>query len=287
MIAPKREQTTAAVAAHYDELDLFYREIWGEHVHHGYWVTGDETVQQAVEALIELLAARLKLTAGQAVCDIGCGYGATARYLAEQFAVSVTGFSVSAAQVAQARLIVPAAGTVAFETRDWLANGQADQKFDRAYAVESSEHMPDKQLFFDEAYRVLRPDGALVVCAWLAADRPKPWQVRHLLEPICREGRLPGMGDEADYRAMGAQAGFEVEGVEDISANVSRTWEICARRLLRMAITKPRYLRFLVDRRETNRVFALTLFRLMLAYRTQAMRYCLLTYRKPHARNMR
>jgi tocopherol O-methyltransferase len=147
--------------------------------------------------------------------------------------------------------------------------------------------MPDKQLFFDEAYRVLRPDGALVVCAWLAADRPKPWQVRHLLEPICREGRLPGMGDEADYRAMGAQAGFEVEGVEDISANVSRTWEICARRLLRMAITKPRYLRFLVDRRETNRVFALTLFRLMLAYRTQAMRYCLLTYRKPHARNMR
>jgi tocopherol O-methyltransferase len=287
VIAPKREQTTAAVAAHYDELDLFYREIWGEHVHHGYWVTGDETVQQAVEALIELLAARLKLTAGQAVCDIGCGYGATARYLAEQFAVSVTGFSVSAAQVAQARLIVPAAGTVAFETRDWLANGQADQKFDRAYAVESSEHMPDKQLFFDEAYRVLRPDGALVVCAWLAADRPKPWQVRHLLEPICREGRLPGMGDEADYRAMGAQAGFEVEGVEDISANVSRTWEICARRLLRMAITKPRYLRFLVDRRETNRVFALTLFRLMLAYRTQAMRYCLLTYRKPHARNMR
>jgi tocopherol O-methyltransferase len=287
VITPKREQTTAAVAAHYDELDLFYREIWGEHVHHGYWVTGDETVQQAVEALIELLAARLKLTAGQAVCDIGCGYGATARYLAEQFAVSVTGFSVSAAQVAQARLIVPAAGTVAFETRDWLANGQADQKFDRAYAVESSEHMPDKQLFFDEAYRVLRPDGALVVCAWLAADRPKPWQVRHLLEPICREGRLPGMGDEADYRAMGAQAGFEVEGVEDISANVSRTWEICARRLLRMAITKPRYLRFLVDRRETNRVFALTLFRLMLAYRTQAMRYCLLTYRKPHARNMR
>ena len=281
MITPKRVQTTEAVAAHYDELDSFYREIWGEHVHHGYWATGGETVDQAVEALVDLLAARLELSAGQEICDIGCGYGATAGYLAAHFGVTVTGFSVSAAQVARAKMIVPAAGAVAFEVRDWLANEVADEKFDRAYSVESSEHMPDKQRFFDEAFRVLKPGGVLAVCAWLAADSPRPWEVRHLLEPICREGRLPGMGDEGDYRAMAARAGFEVAGVEDISARVSRTWGICARRFLRMAATKPRYLRFLVDRRQENRVFALTLFRLMLAYRTRAMRYCLLTYRKP------
>ncbi len=281
MITPKRVQTTAAVAAHYDELDAFYREIWGEHVHHGFWATGDETVEQAVEALVDLLAARLELSAGREICDIGCGYGATAGYLAERFGVSVAGFSVSAAQVARARMIVPAAGAVAFEVKDWLANGVAEKKFDRAYSVESSEHMPDKQKFFDEAYRVLKPGGVFAICAWLAADAPRPWEIRHLLEPICREGRLPGMGTEAEYREMAARAGFAVAGVEDISANVSRTWGICARRFLRMAVTKPRYLRFLVDRRQENRVFALTLFRLMLAYRTRAMRYCLLTYRKP------
>jgi len=281
VITPKRVQTTAAVAAHYDELDAFYREIWGEHVHHGFWATGDETVEQAVEALADLLAGRLELSAGQEICDIGCGYGATARYLAERFGVSVTGFSVSAAQVARAKMIAPAAGAVAFEVRDWLANGVAEKKFDRAYSVESSEHMPDKQKFFDEAYRVLKPGGVFAICAWLAADAPRPWEIRHLLEPICREGRLPGMGTEAEYRAMAAAAGFEVGAVEDISARVSRTWGICARRFLRMAVTKPRYLRFLVDRRQENRVFALTLFRLMLAYRTRAMRYCLLMYGKP------
>ena len=280
MITPKRVQTTASVAAHYDELDVFYREIWGEHVHHGYWATGRESVEQAVEALIHLLASRLNLSAGQEICDIGCGYGATAGDLAKNFGVSVTGFSVSAAQVARARLIVPAAGAVVFEVRDWLDNGVADQKFDRAYSVESSEHMPDKQRFFDEVFRTLKPGGLFAICAWLAADAPRPWEIRHLLEPICREGRLPGMGDAADYRAMAVQAGFEVLGVEDISAQVSRTWGICARRFLRMAVTRPRYLQFLVNRREENRVFALTLFRLMLAYRTRAMRYCLLTYRK-------
>jgi hypothetical protein len=29
MIIPAKEQTSAAVAQHYDDLDPFYRELWG------------------------------------------------------------------------------------------------------------------------------------------------------------------------------------------------------------------------------------------------------------------
>ena len=78
MIHPNRPQTTGAVAAHYDELDPFYREVWGEHVHHGYWPSGRESPAEAADALVRLVADRLDLEPGQAVCDIGCGYGATA-----------------------------------------------------------------------------------------------------------------------------------------------------------------------------------------------------------------
>jgi hypothetical protein len=31
-----------SVAAHYDDLDSFYRGVWGNHVHHGYWISGEE-----------------------------------------------------------------------------------------------------------------------------------------------------------------------------------------------------------------------------------------------------
>ena len=34
------EVTREDVARHYDQLDRFYRELWGEHVHHGFWATG-------------------------------------------------------------------------------------------------------------------------------------------------------------------------------------------------------------------------------------------------------
>ncbi|MGH7212590.1 MAG: class I SAM-dependent methyltransferase, partial [Acetobacteraceae bacterium] len=224
MIFPKQPQSTAAVAAHYDELDSFYREVWGEHIHHGYWATGRESPAQAAVALLELLAARLQLAPGQRACDIGCGYGATAQHLAERHGLDVTGVTVSAAQAVRARARTVTRGKLSIVQQDWLANGFAAGRFDRAFAIESSEHMPDKQRCFDEAFRILRPGGLFAVCAWLSRSDPRPWEIRHLLEPICREGRLPGMGDEAEYRQFAERAGFCVVGVEDLSDRVRRTW---------------------------------------------------------------
>jgi tocopherol O-methyltransferase len=163
--------------------------------------------------------------------------------------------------------------------RDWLDNGFASASFDHVVAIESSEHMADKQHFFDEAHRTLRPGGRLVVCVWLARSDPRPWEVRHLLEPICSGGRLPGMGTEAEYRRFAEGAGFTVEAFEDLSFRVRRTWGVCAARLARKVLVDRRYRRFLRDARAHNRIFALTLLRIWAAYQTGSMRYGLLVAR--------
>ena len=105
MITPKISQPSAAVALHYNELDPFYREIWGHHVHHGYWRTGKETSAEAAEALSELVAERLDLKPGMSVCDIGCGYGETARLFSSRYGVALEGVTISESQfrVAAAR----------------------------------------------------------------------------------------------------------------------------------------------------------------------------------------
>jgi tocopherol O-methyltransferase len=88
------------------------------------------------------------------------------------------------------------------------------------------------------------------------------------------------MGNEAEYRGLGEAAGFRVVSVDDISAQVSRTWGICARRFLGKLFTDSRYIRMLLDGSQADRVFAVTVFRLMAAYRTGAMRYGVLVYEK-------
>ena len=273
MIVPREVQTSAAVAEHYDELDPFYREIWGEHVHHGLWSSGRETPDQAVEALVAHIAGTLSLHPGQHICDIGCGYGATAEWIARHYDVRVTGVTLSSAQLQQAQTRSNTSSLLHFSQRDWLENTFEDEIFDHVIAIESSEHMPDKQRFFDEAFRTLRPGGRFAVCVWLAREGARPWEERYLLEPICREGRLTGMGSEAEYCAWARKAGLVVDGFEDLSARVRRTWAFCTVWVARKLLTHPRYRRYLLDARARNRIFALSVPRIWIAYLTGSMRY--------------
>ncbi|MFN3727118.1 MAG: class I SAM-dependent methyltransferase [Allosphingosinicella sp.] len=277
MIEPTTPQGQADVAGHYDELDQVYREIWGEHVHHGLWRSGRESVAEATDALSDLVAGRLCVKAGDHLADIGCGYGATAARFAGRLGVSVTGFTLSEEQ---ARIARARPGPLTFHVRDWLANGMADASFDHVYAIESTEHMADKAGLFHEVARTLKPGGRFVVCAWLSEDSPSRWRVRHLLEPICREGRLPGMGTRGEYEDLAADAGLRTLSYEDLSRQVRRTWSIVTRRVAGRVLTTARYRRLLMSRSTLNRQFALSLPRLILAYRTGAMRYGVFTFEK-------
>jgi tocopherol O-methyltransferase len=81
MIQPRPTFQAGEVAAHYNDLDRFYREIWGEHVHHGLWRSRQETTEEATYGLIAEVAAQARLRAGDRVCDVGCGYSGTSRSL--------------------------------------------------------------------------------------------------------------------------------------------------------------------------------------------------------------
>ena len=274
MILPRVTRSRLEVADHYDELDPIYRDLWGEDVHHGLWRTGRENVAEAVAALSELVGRTLNFSVGDALVDIGCGYGGTARRFAA-LGAKVTGLSVSQAQIARA---MPHEG-VTLRVEDWLENSLPDASFDGAYAIESSEHMTDKPAFFAQAARILKPGGRLVVCAWLANEPVPQWQVDHLLRPICDEGRLPSMGTAADYERMARDAGFVGCTYTDISDAVARTWTICLGRFLHAFATRADVRRIALSGR--NRAFALSLPRLILAYRTGAMRYGIFRFDMP------
>ncbi|MBV8554862.1 MAG: class I SAM-dependent methyltransferase [Planctomycetaceae bacterium] len=283
MITAQAEVKCGDVAAHYDDLDRFYREVWGEHVHHGLWSSGRETPEEATRRLIAVVAEQAALRPGDTVCDVGCGYGGTARVLAGEYGARVTALTVSRAQHAHAVSLDPAAANPTYLLRDWLENGLASESFDAVIAIESSEHMADLAAFFAEASRVLKPGGRFVVCAWLTRERPRLWEARLLLEPICREGRLRGMGSAEDYHRLARAAGLAPVAFRDVSRQVERTWSICMRRVAIGLLCEPSYRRFLLRGGSPHRIFGLTLPRLRLAYALGSMRYGILTAVKSRA----
>ncbi len=284
MISPRADRLDTAtidrdVAAHYDDLDKWYRVVWGEHVHHGLWRTGKESRAEAVRGLTTYLADTLGIEAGEKVCDVGCGYGGTARILAADYGAEVDGYTLSERQHAYAVAQLKGASNPRYHLMNWLENGLADASFDAAIAIESSEHFEDKAAMFSEICRVLKPGGRFGVYTWLACPGPTDWQRRHLLEPICSEGRLPSMGDESDLRGWLADAGFVDVTFEELSRQVRKTMPLIVWRvMLRLTwdLSGWRHLLF-----GPNRVFAITIMRIVTAYYTGAMQYGMLTAKKP------
>lgn len=281
MIQTRQPVSSHDVGRHYDDLDVFYRELWGDNLHHGLWITGKESVGQATQQMTQRVIEYTEPDKDAEVCDVGCGYGAMAHLLHRQYGARVVGLTVSSAQQAYAQRRFGGSEGPTFLLQDWQENTLPDNSFDAVIAVESLAHMTNKQQAIDEAFRVLKPGGRFVFCVWASADDPPPWAVRYLLEPICAEGRIPGLPTLPEYREFARQAGFILARFEDLSEQVRPTWVVCIRRLLSGLLRKSLYRSFLRNPREPNRWFALTLPRLWLGYRVGAVRYGLYVARKP------
>ena len=273
LLAPTSGMTLEGVASHYNDLDEFYREIWGEHVHHGLWISNLETDREAAENMVQRVAEAARIAPGQHVCDIGCGYGATAKILAQKFQAEVTGLTISSAQLRYALANNHVENHTTYLLRDWYANELPDASFDTVISIESLEHMPDLPRFFQEAHRVLKPGGRLVATAWMSCENPSRFSQRFLIDAISREAQLAGVRPASEFTAAIQGSGFSSITMEDLASSVKKTWPLCIARTLKGIFTKPHYRKFLFSSDNPNRIFAITILRIWLAYNLGVMRY--------------
>jgi tocopherol O-methyltransferase len=264
--------TNEAIAGHYDSLDPYYRDLWGEHVHHGLWLTGGESQASATEQMSAHVLSRLGLCAGSRLADIGCGYGGTARIAAERHGAHVVGLTLSEAQKRYGDGIRVGRGSVEIRVQDWKDAGFAPGAFDALISLESLEHISDKEGFARMARRCVRPGGRVAVVTWLAADRVSPWSQRHLLDGICREAMQATLATSGEVDGAFRRAGFSPVGSQDLSPRVGRTWTLILRRLAFSLVTRRAYWRLALRGRPQDRMFAVTAVRIWLGYRTGCFR---------------
>ena len=270
-----------AVARHYDVLDPYYRRLWGEHLHHGLWATGRESVEEATEAMVRLVADQARIGGGWRVVDIGSGYGATARFLARERGARVTAVTLSPAQHRHARSTPAVVPPVDYHLGDFAEAGLPSAAFDAAVAIESLSHVAELDRVLAEVVRVLRPGARFVACIWLSGDAVTPWGRRWVADPVVREGRLARLAPSAFYEDALRRAGLQVDDVQDRSREVRRTWWVCLRRVASRLLADGEARAFVA--RGGEGIFAWTVPRLWAAYRLGILRYGVFTARKPSA----
>ena len=227
----------------YDDSSLLWEEIWGEHMHHGYYgKSGNykiERRQAQIDLIEELLnwglaKQKLSQTTNPSILDVGCGIGGSTLYLAEKFAARATGITLSPVQASRAKEraeIANLTSKVDFQVADALETSFADQSFDLVWSLESGEHMPNKEKFLQECYRVLKPGGMLLMATWchrptnsLAGELTED-EIKHL-EQIYQVYCLPYVISLPEYEAIAHRCGFQHLRSDDWSTAVAPFWDI-------------------------------------------------------------
>src|SRR5438874_347625 len=79
------DATNAEIRRHYDSLLPWYHILWGDHLHHGLFLTGTESPHEAQLQMLEYCASLVGSICPTEALDIGCGHGATCVFLARRF----------------------------------------------------------------------------------------------------------------------------------------------------------------------------------------------------------
>ena len=214
------------IIKHYDVISPYYRSLWGEHLHHGYWIRGDESKEKAQLQLIEHLAQVAGVKPGSEILDIGCGLGASSLYLAKNYKAAVTGITISPVQVEMA---TKAAAREQLDAKFLLMDAEAmhfRKQFDLLWSVESISHYQRREEFFASAAKLLKPGGLFAITDWFKKENLTPAETRKFIHAI-EKGMLVELQSMHDYERFLTSNGLQIMHRDILNKNCAKTWDLC------------------------------------------------------------
>lgn len=143
----------------YDPATYDYYED-SEFFNFGYWKQDTSSQKDACFNLMEALLDLVPEKSGK-VLDVACGKGATTRHLQKYFEPSdISAIDISQKQLGTSRATADGAN---FALANAVELPFLDNSFDLVICVEAAFHFDVQQDFIREAYRVLKPNGRLIL----------------------------------------------------------------------------------------------------------------------------
>lgn len=179
--SPIAIETGAANEQHYEVPAGFFDLCLGKRLKYSscYYPTGNESLDQAEEAMLALYLERGEFRDGMDILELGCGWGSLTLYLAEKLPnARITAVSNSNSQRIhiQNRCAAKGISNVTILTKDVNHLALEPERFDRCVSIEMFEHMRNYQNLLGNIAIWLKPAGKLFVHIFAHRDLLYPFE---------------------------------------------------------------------------------------------------------------
>jgi cyclopropane-fatty-acyl-phospholipid synthase len=162
-------ETDAANTQHYEIPAAFYHYALGPRFKYSsaWYDTPQDTLAEAEEKMLRLTCERARLSDGQRILELGCGWGSLSLWMAEHYPnaqITVVSNSASQKEHIDAQAAERGFGNLTGRTANMIHyDGEGENVFDRVVSVEMFEHMKNYAELMRRISRWLKPDGQLFV----------------------------------------------------------------------------------------------------------------------------
>ena len=202
---------------HYDLGNDLFQNMLDKRMNYScaYWKNAN-TLDEAQENKLDLICKKLYLEPGMRILDIGCGWGAFAKYAVEKYGVEVVGITVSKEQVELGRKMCEGL-PVEFRLTDYR---NINEKFDRIVSVGMIEHVGYKnyRTYFQVAHRCLKEGGLFLLHTignLKSVKAGDPWTDKYIFP----NGMLPSIAQ----LSKAAENLFVIEDLHNFGADYDKT----------------------------------------------------------------
>lgn len=172
----------------------------GGYINFGYWknitlspkkkITQEERISSSL-ALYKLIIDQLEIKRDEKVLEVGCGLGMGCKYALDNYQPSnLNCIDITPEQIARAKKIHKESvdkDLIQFEVASADNINKVSASFDKIYSVEAVQYFPSILKFANEAWRLLKPNGLLIITAHFSTNEKGYLAAKNLLPTVAQD----------------------------------------------------------------------------------------------------
>jgi len=203
-------------------------------LHFGHFEKGIRTYDEAVLNKNDFIGRLLDLDSfaksTATILDSGCGVGGTSIHLAKKYpTIKFVGITKSRGQIFLANEFAKqnlVSSNTDFIVGDYLSISIIDNYFDGIFAIQSFARAKDGRKFLVEAYRLLKPNGKMIIDDIFLIKKPSSNFLKKAYESYCKVWNVPCLEALEEFKSSLKEIGFNEIKILDITKNVRMSFFI-------------------------------------------------------------